>query len=685
MLKSSIENIVKQTFKDFSKKDISNLKKKVATSNIKELVDNQDRLELRKARLKEAEIIPSRVSIERILGINNLLDVNYLLKAYHYSKAVCRVIIRNNSGREIGYGTGFKISPNLVMTNNHVLETIQLAADALLEFNYEADLEGRSKPTTRFKTDTDSLFFTNVLHDVSVVAIDPEPIQGDSELDSFGFLQLVDDVGKINPKEFVTIIQHPGGQPKQIALRDNQLLEITQLKLLYQSDTAQGSSGAPLFNDSWQIVGLHHSGVPRTDSQGNWLLKNGQVANANSDDSEIDWIANAGIRASKLVILLTEQLPAGELKSELQDVFNDILTNRPSATELSLIPESNRAGVAVVPSTNTSDHIITPQIGGARIHLPLTFDVMISSDTDQIKKKEELRSANEGLKMPEIDYDYSSRTGYNTDFLGIEVPLPKVINKRRISKLIETNDIYIPYEHFTVVMNKVRRLALFTISNVDARRSSKRPEQGMSYSRKALGGLRNGDSEKWEIDSRIPSGDQLPDAFLTKDRQSFDKGHLVRRDDVTWGDSYDQVKRANGDTFHMTNCSPQVLAFNRSNKSGLWGKLENNIFDQAKHEKLTIISGPLLLKEDPVFSGVDENNDELNVQIPTAYWKVAIANEGGELRSYAFVLEQDLSNTDLEFAVDSEWLEYHVSIEYLEDITKNIVFPSVVKDADQFV
>ena len=97
-------------------------------------------------------------------------------------------------------------------------------------------------------------------------------------------------------------------------------------------------------------------------------------------------------------------------------------------------------------------------------------------------------------------------------------------------------------------------------------------------------GLGPNDQEKWATDPRIPEDHKLPDVFFTKDRQSFDKGHIVRREDVCWGRSFAMVRRANGDTFHTTNCSPQVKGFNRFGEDGLWGKLENFIIDQAKTE-----------------------------------------------------------------------------------------------------
>jgi len=71
---------------------------------------------------------------------------------------------------------------------------------------------------------------------------------------------------KINIGEAVSIIQHPSGQPKQVAIRENDLLSIEPNKILYQSDTAQGSSG-PLFLTILAISWLHHSGVPKTNSE----------------------------------------------------------------------------------------------------------------------------------------------------------------------------------------------------------------------------------------------------------------------------------------------------------------------------------------------------------------------------------------------------------------------------------
>ena len=61
--------------------------------------------------------------------------------------------------------------------------------------------------------------------------------------------------------EYVNIVQHPNGEPKQLALRENQLVDVLENFLHYQTDTAPGSSGSPVFSDEWEVVALHHSGV----------------------------------------------------------------------------------------------------------------------------------------------------------------------------------------------------------------------------------------------------------------------------------------------------------------------------------------------------------------------------------------------------------------------------------------
>jgi DNA/RNA endonuclease G (NUC1) len=289
----------------------------------------------------------------------------------------------------------------------------------------------------------------------------------------------------------------------------------------------------------------------------------------------------------------------------------------------------------------------------------------------------------ERMVEPFRDESYDGRQGYDERFLGIRLRLPTVANKAVASKL-EDGTIVLPYEHFSIVMHRQRRLALFAASNVDARPASKRPDPGKDYARRALTGLGKNDQEKWFTDPRIPGLHQLPDRFFTRDQGAFDKGHIVRREDVAWGRTYEELRRANGDTYHVTNCSPQVAGFNRSNLGGTWGELENVVLEQAKaDQKYSLFAGLVLDPNDKTFLGRDLDG-ATRVQIPSRFWKVVVARSGDRLTSFAFLLEQDLSDVNLEFAVPVKFRSMMISVPDLEKLLPDLRFPPELHSSDEF-
>ena len=74
-----------------------------------------------------------------------------------------------------------------------------------------------------------------------------------AELAEFGFNRLTDDEGEGVVGDFVTIVQHPRGEKKQIALRENRIVDVLDSFLHYEADTEPGSSGSPVFDDRWQV------------------------------------------------------------------------------------------------------------------------------------------------------------------------------------------------------------------------------------------------------------------------------------------------------------------------------------------------------------------------------------------------------------------------------------------------
>ena len=190
----------------------------------------------------------------------------------------------------------------------------------------------------------------------------------------------------------------------------------------------------------------------------------------------------------------------------------------------------------------------------------------------------------------------------------------------------------------------------------------------------------------WFTDPRLPEQFQLPDRFFTKDGGCFDRGHVVMRESVCWGDTYTSVRRANGDTYHTTNCSPQVAGFNQSSKLGRWGQLENQLARNLKQERMTVFAGPILSKDDWWFDGFDDAGN-VRVQIPSRFWKLVVGHRDGEMVAFAFRLEQDLTQVPLkeELNLDPEaWREELVSVEALDKELPELGFADAIKNADQF-
>jgi endonuclease G len=641
------------------------------------------KLALRRRALSETVLRPSKSEKERILGDNDLVDLNFFERGLFAAKSVCRVILRDEAERQIGAASGFLVSPALLLTNHHVFPHAGEAALALAQFDYELDIEGIERRGPSFRTRPDIYFFAHEELDFAIVAVDqsPDGDQGDAGLTTYRYLRLNPNHGKINEGEFISIIQHPSGLPKQVALRENKLLKKEDNFLVYHSDTAQGSSGSPLFNDTWQVVGLHSAGVPRKNAKGQWLTKAGTIADNSTDDGEIDWIGNRGIRASRIVAALGEA-PASPVLDEFMAIANGEVA--PPALFSPAGPRTAESG-----TSRFSKLRVTATVDGTRIDLPIGY----AAEIEQVGTNapptptapadgSNVMAATEAYKAPVIDEKYENRKGYDKNFLSEVITLPRV-TKTSLAAKMTGGGTAIPYEHFSIVMHKARRLAMFTACNVDATEKARRPDPSKSYSRKSLGGLADGDIEKWVPEERIDAKHQLPDAFFKNDRKSFDKGHIVRRDDVVWGKSYAQVQRANGDSYHVTNCSPQVAAFNQSKLGGDWGRLENMILKQAKGERVVVFAGPVFddAKDRP-FKGKDEDGNELVVKIPSQFWKIVVADGTHGLEAYGFVLKQDLKAVDWEFKVDSEWVEELTSLKDIQALADFIRIPKNVMRAD---
>ena len=196
----------------------------------------------------------------KVIGTEDFLGVSYLETGVGAARAVGRVVIREG-GQVAGFGTGSLVSPILLLTNNHVLPKAEVAEGSKVEFSFQDGLDGRPLTPRSFDLDPGRFFLTDDDLDFALVAVRATP----AELDDFGFNRLTEDGGETIVGEFVTIVQHPGGKKKQVALRENRIVDVLDSFLHYEADTEPGSSGSPVFDDRWQVICLHHASVRAPD------------------------------------------------------------------------------------------------------------------------------------------------------------------------------------------------------------------------------------------------------------------------------------------------------------------------------------------------------------------------------------------------------------------------------------
>jgi endonuclease G len=523
------------------------------------------------------------LGLERILGNSDLVEINFLDIGRRAGRAVGRVQIRDLAGRIRGFGTGFVVSPNLLLTNNHVLSTADSARRSLIDFDYEDDESYNPRTPVVFGLDPDRFYHTNAALDYTVVAIRPASVDGQFPLTTFGYLPLSAHQGKILLDEYVAVIQHPGGAPKKIALRNNKLVDLFDDFIHYTTDTDRGASGSPVFNDQWQVVGLHHAGVRQRDEQGRILAVDGTLWEPAMGEARIAYIANEGVRISR--ILADLRLAADGLATDQRTLLDELLAE--PATPL--------------PPAGT----VTP------------------------------------LQTAERDPEIFTRVkGYESDFLGPDVELPALSPEQLADAAprLDGRGHVLEYVHFSLVMSKARRLALYTAVNIDGRKTK-------TIKR---------DADVWYFDPRLAREHQTGADLY--ERNDLDRGHLVRRNDPVWGRP---AATANEDTFHFTNCAPQHKHLNRRT----WLALEDYILNNADNHdlKVSVFTGPVFRADDMTYRG--------QYQLPAEFWKVVVMRKADrKLSATAYLQTQKNLLEDLEFAYGA-YRTYQVPVTRIEAIT----------------
>lgn len=200
---------------------------------------------------------------------------------------------------------------------------------------------------------------------------------------------------------------------------------------------------------------------------------------------------------------------------------------------------------------------------------------------------------------------------------GHTVPLP-TLGPRIASAAFDDGR---PVEHslFSLVLNQQRGFAAYAAHNLDG--ASIIPEGEIQR------------RDRFRLDPKIPSEFQIDNNRAYRNNP-WDRGHLVQRRSLHWGDRA-IAEKADRESYYWSNIAPQHERLHDT----AWGSIEDWMLewtDEADH-RAAIFTGPVLMPEDPE---VVNRPGEMPVQIPAGFWKVMVIKSAGALNAAGFLVWQ---------------------------------------------
>ena len=252
----------------------------------------------------------------------NLLPAHFLTEGAQVQASVAMVTLKVAMGTLSsgdGWGSGFLVSNSLFMTNNHVIASEAFCDKVNMQFMYQDNYDSQPAISSEFfETDEDSFFHTNAALDYTIVRLrrkfpylvkratllgnlgesaaagSSEDVEAYADDDQIAELRVLGDViakrlpvsaldlsrlalffgitpgskyGFLRLRPVIcypeglrlNVVQHPQGRKKEVVVQQNELNDVHANFIHYFSDTDYGSSGSPVFNNSWELMALHHA------------------------------------------------------------------------------------------------------------------------------------------------------------------------------------------------------------------------------------------------------------------------------------------------------------------------------------------------------------------------------------------------------------------------------------------
>ncbi|OEO29796.1 hypothetical protein VW23_001755 [Devosia insulae DS-56] len=235
---------------------------------------------------------PERWNLQDILNPSQdfLKPDGWLTKLAMLRRRVCRIEHVSRPSDRPGFGTGWLIGPDLLITNYHVIRSFKPAAGNGTdvsgitcrfdvaeppttgngrECKFAADWLVDASPPGSAERNEGTAAPTEGELDYAVIRlaervgddeVEPGMARGQVDIVAHGAAPSQDDV--------LLIVQHPEGLPQRFAFGNSKnSLKPEDLRLRHTANTLKGSSGSPVVNIDLAIVALHQAGGDGTGNQ----------------------------------------------------------------------------------------------------------------------------------------------------------------------------------------------------------------------------------------------------------------------------------------------------------------------------------------------------------------------------------------------------------------------------------
>ena len=234
---------------------------------------------------------------EAVIGSADMLPAQWLLEGGLACRSVARLTIQTSRAklqraakgrRRTWHGTGWLLDHGILVTNYHVIagsdqdlavpeDLVSQAKSLVAQFGY-TEFRGQTRQfgvdeVLAFDKDLDyaAMRLRKVATDELPRAADNRPVEDPmSNIEWWGRLEW-HPASSLTGGDRLNIVQHPDAGPMMVAFRRNTFEQHSsdRLRIEYTTDTSEGSSGSPVFDDIWLVRGLHHGHVLSPPERGN--------------------------------------------------------------------------------------------------------------------------------------------------------------------------------------------------------------------------------------------------------------------------------------------------------------------------------------------------------------------------------------------------------------------------------